>query len=223
VHDERFAVRRVSLHGLSNATRRRARVPTRPEAEPSDAETRLTAQLLLRGTTRGALDATNRERSSARFWRGQFGVCATNDNGAIDEEACDLPPENWPTSDVSPLIKEDHPGRRADARDAILKVELVEVLADAGYGVDQATNGVVALSAMRSARPWIVLLDMMLAVMSGWDVLREMQQDPALAGIPVCVVSAQGQSTPNVSCILPKPVNVDAVLAVVRSRCETTP
>jgi CheY-like chemotaxis protein len=97
---------------------------------------------------------------------------------------------------------------------------LVEVLADAGFGVDEATNGQVALSAMRAARPCVVLLDLMMPVMSGWEVLREMQQDPGLARIPVCVVSAQGHATPNVSCILPKPVNVDAVLAVVRSHCD---
>jgi CheY-like chemotaxis protein len=54
----------------------------------------------------------------------------------------------------------------------------------------EAPNGREALDLMRDQRPDVVVLDLMMPVLSGWDVLRERQHDPELSRIPVIVVSA---------------------------------
>lgn len=66
-----------------------------------------------------------------------------------------------------------------------------KVLRAGGYEVLTAANGAKALQLMRQERPDLVLLDVMMSyVLDGLDVTREMADDPALAGIPVIMVSA---------------------------------
>ena len=66
-----------------------------------------------------------------------------------------------------------------------------KVLHKGGYEVLTAANGAKALQLMRQNRPDLVLLDVMMSyVLDGLDVTREMAEDPALADIPVIMVSA---------------------------------
>jgi CheY-like chemotaxis protein len=66
-----------------------------------------------------------------------------------------------------------------------------KILKSVGYEIASATNGAKALQAMRRDRPDLVLLDVMMSyVLDGLDVSREMAQDPALAGIPVIMVTS---------------------------------
>jgi CheY-like chemotaxis protein len=66
-----------------------------------------------------------------------------------------------------------------------------KVLHSGGYEVLTAANGAKALQLMRQNRPDLVLLDVMMSyVLDGLDVTREMAEDPALADIPVIMVSA---------------------------------
>ena len=102
-----------------------------------------------------------------------------------------------------------------DVRDA-----LVEVVRDAGYEVEEAANGAAALDAMRRRRPCLIVLDLMMPVIDGWQVAEEMQRDPSLSDIPICVVSAVADRTPpTVACVLRKPPDLDRLLAEVESRC----
>jgi two-component system phosphate regulon response regulator PhoB len=80
------------------------------------------------------------------------------------------------------LIVEDE----ADA--AELFAEMMRV---SGFRVRKTTSSTPALSMMTEERPDIVLLDIMMPEVSGLDILRRMRQDPALANIPVVVVSAK--------------------------------
>ena len=80
------------------------------------------------------------------------------------------------------LVVEDDP----DVRDAY-----VDVLADAGYRVETAGNGALALDRLRrGGAPALVLLDLMMPVMDGWQLRGHMQADPALRDIPVIVITA---------------------------------
>jgi CheY-like chemotaxis protein len=98
-----------------------------------------------------------------------------------------------------------------DIREAIS-----DALTRAGYNVRQAANGRDALTEMRGETPSLVLLDLMMPVMDGWQVIGEMAADPALVAIPVCIVSAQsGQSPPRAVARLQKPVTLEALLAAV--------
>jgi len=80
------------------------------------------------------------------------------------------------------LIIEDE----ADA--AELFAEMMRV---SGFRVQKTSTSTPALAMMTAERPDVVLLDIMMPEISGLDILRQMRRDPALANIPVVVVSAK--------------------------------
>jgi CheY-like chemotaxis protein len=93
---------------------------------------------------------------------------------------------------------------------------------DAGYRVSSAENGAQALAQLRerAAPPRVILLDLMMPVMTGWEFYREQQSDPRLAAIPVIVLSARPSMdregfTMAVAGFIPKPMNVDSLLTLV--------
>jgi CheY-like chemotaxis protein len=68
---------------------------------------------------------------------------------------------------------------------------LALILRLAGYAVDTARDGAEALDRLlRGAPPCLIFLDLTMPVMDGWEFLRRRQGSPALADIPVVVVSA---------------------------------
>jgi CheY-like chemotaxis protein len=60
-----------------------------------------------------------------------------------------------------------------------------------GYRVLRATNGRQALALLRSRKPDVMLLDLIMPEMNGFEVLQEKSRDPALRSIPVIVISAR--------------------------------
>jgi CheY-like chemotaxis protein len=66
-----------------------------------------------------------------------------------------------------------------------------EILQEEGYEVETAANGREALRRLqRSDPPRVVVLDLMMPVMDGWQLLAELQRDATLAKIPVVVITA---------------------------------
>jgi DNA-binding response OmpR family regulator len=63
-----------------------------------------------------------------------------------------------------------------------------------GYDVAGAIGGEEGLAKARSWRPDLVLLDLMMPDMDGWEVFHRIRADEALSGIPVIVVTARAQS-----------------------------
>lgn len=100
---------------------------------------------------------------------------------------------------------------------------ITQVLEDEGYTVRGAANGRAALDLLRApgARPpRVILLDLMMPVMDGWAFRSEQLRDPALAGIPVIVLTADGSaeekgSTMGSAGALRKPVELETLLAAV--------
>ena len=86
-------------------------------------------------------------------------------------------------SEKTVLIIEDEP----DA--AELFAEMMRV---SGFRVQKTSSSAPAINMMTSKKPDVVLLDIMMPEVSGIDILRQMRRDPALADIPVIVVSAKG-------------------------------
>jgi len=75
--------------------------------------------------------------------------------------------------------------------DPEIRETIVELLRDRGYEALGASDGVEALSALRSRSPWcLILLDLMMPNMDGWQMRKEQLADPAICTIPVVVVSA---------------------------------
>jgi len=71
----------------------------------------------------------------------------------------------------------------------ILRIAQESLLRKAGYEVIHAVDGEEALRVIKSERPDVVLLDMMLPKLSGPEVLCRLKSDPATAHIPVVVVT----------------------------------
>jgi len=92
----------------------------------------------------------------------------------------------------------------------ILRVEGLEavVVGDGGEAL--------RLLQTRSDKPFLILLDLMMPRMSGWELLERLGADRALASIPVCVVSASGASLPSgAQTMLSKPFDIQRLLDVV--------
>jgi DNA-binding response OmpR family regulator len=76
-----------------------------------------------------------------------------------------------------------------DEADILHFLELV--LRERGYDVLTAASGRQAVELARDARPDLVLLDIMMPQMDGWEVLKLLRVDDATAAIPVAMVSAR--------------------------------
>jgi CheY-like chemotaxis protein len=65
-----------------------------------------------------------------------------------------------------------------------------EYLEFLGYRVEQAANGEEALDAARRVHPDVLLLDLALPLLDGWEVARRLKSDPAMDGLLVIALSA---------------------------------
>jgi anti-anti-sigma factor len=92
-----------------------------------------------------------------------------------------------------------------------------------GFVVSCAGDGRQALDLLRTGgeRPALILLDLMMPVLDGWRFREEQKQDPALASIPVVVVSAATDvpASLGVADYLEKPVEVGHLVETIRSYC----
>jgi CheY-like chemotaxis protein len=110
--------------------------------------------------------------------------------------------------------------------DEAIRETLTAVLEDEGYLVQCAAHGREALQQLRSGAqlPCLILLDLMMPIMSGWDFRAEQLRDPALAGIPVIVLSADNEVQARASEVraqgyLSKPMDLTALVDAVRPYC----
>ena len=95
-------------------------------------------------------------------------------------------------SQVTILVVDDHPTNRLRLSMAVKQL---------GYGVATASNGREALERLRTDPCDLVLLDMLMPEMDGYEVLRCMQQSPELRRIPVIVISSVDEMDSVVTCI----------------------
>jgi signal transduction histidine kinase len=128
----------------------------------------------------------------------------------------------------TPVPRRRKPDRRADRRgrsilvvedDTAIREALMGVLTNEGYGVAGSSDGAEALRLLREGdRPDAIVLDLMMPVMDGWSFRVEQKRDPALAGIPVIALTADGTAKAaaiDADAYLRKPVGYDALLAAV--------
>ncbi len=99
------------------------------------------------------------------------------------------------------------------------------VLENAGYRVATAANGADALASLREAKPGLILLDLMMPVMNGWEFRAEQTRDPELAAVPVVVITGAGNAAARaapagVAGLLEKPVDLDTLLSAVGRYCK---
>ncbi|MEO8162633.1 MAG: response regulator [Ilumatobacteraceae bacterium] len=74
--------------------------------------------------------------------------------------------------------------------------ELLEMkLRQSNYEVFTATDGAQALEMVRSVHPHLVILDIMMPLMTGMEVLRHLKAEPATADIPIILMTAKRQES----------------------------
>ena len=92
-----------------------------------------------------------------------------------------------------------------------------------GFHVELASNGQQALERLnQGVHPCVILLDLMMPVMDGWQFRRQQVLDRQLAGIPVIVVSAAGKDRIgeiDANAFLSKPVDLEQLLERVSQYC----
>src|SRR5690242_730714 len=96
--------------------------------------------------------------------------------------------------------------------DELLRRTLAAVLEEEGFEIVEAQNGREAVACLRSGeRPWLILLDMDMPVMTGQAFLELRKHDPALAAIaPVIAMSAGVERAPEGAlAFLAKPFSTD--------------
>ena len=109
---------------------------------------------------------------------------------------------------VSVLVVDDE----RDIREAV-----AEVLRDEGFEVHDAPDGAEALRQLRAHRPDVVLLDLMMPGMNGWEFCAARKCEPELSRIPVIVISALGRvSGVDAQAFLQKPFELEALVSTVR-------
>ena len=104
--------------------------------------------------------------------------------------------------------------------DASTRELVIAVLAIEGFTPVAARDGAEALRQLREEQvhPELILLDLMMPVMDGWQFRAEQLKDPALAAIPVVVMSAAGDVDVPAEGHVDKPFDLDVLVDVV-SRC----
>ena len=111
------------------------------------------------------------------------------------------------------LLVEDHP----DVRDMMSLA-----LQFGGHRVVTAANGQDALELLRTERPCVILLDLMMPIMDGWQFKAALEQNRAVREVPLIVISA----LPDVATRIPaaahlaKPVDIDRMLGLVDQYCR---
>lgn len=127
-----------------------------------------------------------------------------------------------------------HAWAMSDPRQVILLVEddddirelMAAVLCDEGYAVCAAENGLRGLELARTTPPALILLDLMMPVMNGWEFRAHQMADEDLAGVPTIVVSAAGADAVvslRVTAFIPKPLSFDTLLGVIRDHVGSEP
>jgi two-component system cell cycle response regulator DivK len=116
------------------------------------------------------------------------------------------------------LVVEDQPDNRQIIRD---------MLAPAGYEITEVENGDDALAAIAKQQPDLILMDIQLPVMDGYEARRRIKADPALRSIPIIAVTSYALSGEEnkaraAGCdeYVPKPFSPRHLLAKIRNFLE---
>jgi len=99
---------------------------------------------------------------------------------------------------------------------------LVDALDPLGFEVSTASDGAECLDAVRAARPDLIIMDLTMPVMDGWEATRRIRLMPALADVPIIATSASVSQEVGMrsrdagaDAFLPKPLGQDELLAVM--------
>jgi len=106
--------------------------------------------------------------------------------------------------------------------DAIMQKMALKILRSRGFRSELAVTGREAVAKAAALHPGLILMDLSLPEMNGWEATRALKADPALAGIPVVAVTAHAMVGDKETAIaagcaecVTKPYELDELIAVV--------
>ena len=103
--------------------------------------------------------------------------------------------------------------------DADLRELQALILRMQGYLVFEASDGLEALNVLRRVQPDLILLDLQMPGMTGWQFLERLRSKPVR--VPICVLSAEPvDSSLDMDAVLRKPVLAPVLLDTVRQLCQ---
>ena len=93
-----------------------------------------------------------------------------------------------------------------------------------GFSTARAANGKEGLDLLANLdpKPCLVLLDLWMPEMNGWDFYERLHRDPELRSIPVIVMTAYGKKEPSSLKWLRKPIDMTTLLEAVHASCSET-
>jgi CheY-like chemotaxis protein len=103
---------------------------------------------------------------------------------------------------------------------------IADLLRELGYDVEIAINGQLGLASLRTRPANIVLVDLMMPVMDGPEMIRRLRSDPALAKIPIILMTALPEGIPDddaarTDAVLVKPFGFAELLDVMTRLLRT--
>jgi len=114
------------------------------------------------------------------------------------------------------------------ARDVLVvddDLHLTEIISDVleaeGHTARKASNGLEALDLIKERKPAIILLDLMMPVMNGWELADRLRSNPDWADIPVVVITAtyqadRKQQVAGAKAVITKPFDIDQLVNAVQ-------
>ena len=108
------------------------------------------------------------------------------------------------------LVVEDE----AESRDTLR--ELLEL---EGFTVATASDGKAALELLETIDPCVVLLDLFMPVMDGWQVIDRLRADGRLGRMNVLIITSAGHRAPSDLPVLLKPLNIDKLISTIEAVC----
>ena len=141
-----------------------------------------------------------------------------------------MPPDSRPSGPfkdkrATPRTDEDSaPPVLVVEDDAAIRQALIDAIGAEGYRVETATNGLEALEKLRwGLRPCLIVLDMQMRLMTGWEFRSEQRKDPDLAKIPVVAMTAgrwKDIDLRDFVARIDKPIALDDLRALLRDHCK---
>jgi CheY-like chemotaxis protein len=103
--------------------------------------------------------------------------------------------------------------------DPVICEQLAELMRDEGMVVATAGDGREALQRLADVKARVVVTDLVMPVMNGWELAEALREDPSLAALPILFLTAvgNGRGTRPPGPLFLKPIDVDSLLRAVKA------
>lgn len=96
-----------------------------------------------------------------------------------------------------------------------------DVIESEGHKVRKASNGLEALERIRERKPGLILLDLMMPIMDGWEFMEALRANPEWDGMPIVIITAiydvkRTQEETGARAVITKPFDIDQITEIVR-------